>query len=152
MVWLPPVRAEVVMLARCTPPTVLSAAVPSVWLVVVSVKMTLPVGRPPALVTTAVKVTGWVNWLGLFGSIVVVVAICACAAPNDSITVAHASAAAPIMRRSFSPAPDAHNVFLLSFLLSARKCSTPQPPNCFHKTTLPLESARHRVDTTRSEG
>jgi len=47
------VRVEVVTLA--TPP--LSVIVPSVWLVVVSVKVTVPVGVPPLPETVAVNVT-----------------------------------------------------------------------------------------------
>jgi len=77
---------------------VASAAVPSVWLVVVSVNVTLPVGKPPALVTTAVKVTCWGNWLGLVGSSAVLVAVSACAAPSDNNNVAHAITAAPTAR------------------------------------------------------
>jgi hypothetical protein len=54
MVWLPAVSVEVVNAAW--PP--LSVTVPSVWLVVVSVKVTLPVGVPPLPATVAVNVTG----------------------------------------------------------------------------------------------
>lgn len=51
--WLPLVRAEVVSVA--TPP--LSVLVPSVWLVVLSLKVTVPVGVPPLPETVAVNVT-----------------------------------------------------------------------------------------------
>src|SRR5690348_10807610 len=143
MLWVPPLRGVVVVkLARWIPPMVVSVAVPRVWLVVVSVNVTSPVGNPPALVTSAVKVTCCGNWLGLIGSIVVVVAVSACAAPSDKSNVAQTSAAAPIMRRSFPPTLDAHTIFVPSVRANAER------PNCqivFTTTSPPLESLHHRA-------
>jgi hypothetical protein len=70
---LPAASEDVVNTACCEPPT---AAVPSVWLVVRSKNVTVPVGvTPPALPeTVAVNVTGWFNALG-FGEDVSVVAV-----------------------------------------------------------------------------
>jgi hypothetical protein len=70
---------------------------------VVSVKVTLPVGVPPLPETVAVNVTGCGNVLepGADETSVVVVAVWACAVANDSSDIAHASAAAPITRRTF---------------------------------------------------
>ena len=66
-------------------------------------------------VTVAVKATGCPNTLEFGDDVsVVVVAVCACAAPNEKNNVAQARAAAPTMRRSFGRTPGAHNTFALS--------------------------------------
>jgi len=49
--------------------------VPSTWLVVVSVKVTLPVGVPPAPETVAVKVTAWPIALGFSDDVTAVVEV-----------------------------------------------------------------------------
>src|SRR5437763_14169771 len=77
----------------------------------------MPVGVPDPEVgeTMAVKVTGWPNTLGLADDVtVVVVAVCAGAAPNDSSRIALASATGPIARRLFCGACDARNTRALS--------------------------------------
>jgi hypothetical protein len=94
--------------------------VPSVWLVVVSVKVTLPVGVPPVPETVAVNVTDVFSTGETTDDVtVVVVAVSACAAPTNNSNVAHASAAPPITRRSFRPARDAHNTLTLNARVNA---------------------------------
>jgi hypothetical protein len=111
MVWLPAVSTEVVNVAWAPPGALVSVPVPIVELP--SRNVTVPVGVPPdpgTGETVAVKTTGWPAELGFGNDVtVVVVAVCACAAANDSSDIAHASAAAPIARRSFRLARDARN-------------------------------------------
>jgi hypothetical protein len=70
-----------------------------------SKKVTVPVGVPDpggTGATVALKTTLVPMMLGFCDEkIVVVVAVCACAAPNDTSRVAHANATAPITRRRF---------------------------------------------------
>ena len=73
MLWLPWPSVEVVKLA--TPPD--NVTVPSTLALLMSRKVTVPVGvpPPPALVTVAVKVTDWPTMLGLSDDVTLVVVL-----------------------------------------------------------------------------
>jgi len=112
-VWLPTARVEVVIVA--TPP--LSVLVPSVWLVLLSLKVTVPVGVPPLPETVAVNVTDWPTALG-FGepATVVVVGVSACAAPSDSSKIALAATTTlPIAPHAFRRARQMNDTHVKRF-------------------------------------